>query len=449
MALQNSRAIHFHRAWIVAAALALPAAARAGNDNELSIGNRAATMGSAVVSTVDDPSATWWNPAGLGAIERDQFDVSGSFYTLRFYKADDFINTRDGDSEDASVTEFIAVPTQIAYVVQLGRGVTLGLGYFVSNAGNYLLREELRTGNRTQGSAWQLMLSGRFTLQTGAAAIGFQLSPYVRLGASLVGSYASEQQALSFFGLLRSDGMTRALTTSSALITASQWGLEIGAGAQFDLGPQVKFGIAMRSPRLRLIDSTQLDANNADGSAEADADPSLDGTAMQRDLGADGVGWARAGRLTVGGSYAYGAGWIAAEVELEPGLHSDTADRKLVVNARAGVHHELSRHFALGAGIFSDRTAESGELGLASGRGDFYGGTLGLEIGKLHLLAADEPAESIILSTVFAVRYAFSSGYIGGLRVDADSARMDSVGLSRGDLTVHELGLYFGSGLQF
>lgn len=55
------------------------------------------------------------------------------------------------------------------------------------------------------------------------------------------------------------------------------------------------------------------------------------------------LGWARAGRLTAGGSYAYGAGWIAAEFEIEPGLHDATLG-KLVVNARAGVHHQLSSH---------------------------------------------------------------------------------------------------------
>lgn len=50
---------------------------------------------------------------------------------------------------------------------------------------------------------------------------------------------------------------------------------------------------------------------------------------------------------------------------------------------------------------------------------------------------------------MFALRYAFSGGYVGGLRIDTERALAASIGLARGDLTVHELGQYFGSGFQF
>src|SRR5262245_19041953 len=97
-------------------AVCAPAAARAGKDDELLVGNRAAMLGGAVMATVDDSSATWYKPAGLGRVDRDQVDVSGTADTLRLYSAPNLRATPSGANRVGSVTEFVAVPTQIAYV---------------------------------------------------------------------------------------------------------------------------------------------------------------------------------------------------------------------------------------------------------------------------------------------------------------------------------------------
>lgn len=106
----------------------LPTAARAGNDDELLAGNQAAMMGGAVSAFVRDSSAIWYDPAGLGGIARDQVDVSGTVYTLRFYRVPGFIESTSGASDDAHVGEFVSIPTQIAYVRALPPGLVLGLG---------------------------------------------------------------------------------------------------------------------------------------------------------------------------------------------------------------------------------------------------------------------------------------------------------------------------------
>jgi hypothetical protein len=63
-------------------------------------------MGGAVAAAVRDGSAAWYNPAGLGGVERDQIDASASVYTLRQYSAPAYMGSTDGESEDAAVREF-------------------------------------------------------------------------------------------------------------------------------------------------------------------------------------------------------------------------------------------------------------------------------------------------------------------------------------------------------
>ncbi|MEZ4257256.1 MAG: hypothetical protein R3A78_16320, partial [Polyangiales bacterium] len=99
--------------------------------------------GGAVVATVDDGSATYYNPAGLANIKEHQFDLSASVYALRFYHESAFLHTVGGASRDASVTEFVTAPTAITYVRQLADDVSLGLGYFLPQTENFLLRESL------------------------------------------------------------------------------------------------------------------------------------------------------------------------------------------------------------------------------------------------------------------------------------------------------------------
>lgn len=48
-----------------------------GSDLGMGIGARAIGMGGAFVSIADDPSAVFWNPAGLSAVNRPQVFISG------------------------------------------------------------------------------------------------------------------------------------------------------------------------------------------------------------------------------------------------------------------------------------------------------------------------------------------------------------------------------------
>ena len=426
--------------------------AHAGNDDELLAGNQAAMMGGAVSAFIADGSAIWYDPAGLGAIARDQVDVSGTVYTLRFYSAPELITSTSGVSDDASVVEFVSIPTQIAYVRALGRGVNLGLGYFVPQASNLVLREQLRVADGEQ-SSWQVAIASASTLHNAAAALGFTLAPHVRLGAGLIGSYQAQAQSVALFGAVGPEDATERLLSITSLMTSTRIGLELALGLQLDLGPRVQVGVSVRSPRLQLYRSVDAVLSGGMGVAVDGEPPSLNGTiGNEPEDGLSQLGMLRAGRYGLSLSYLYRRdSRVCIEADVQPALRVDAqaVRRTTVINARLGVYHALARGLGLGAGLFTDRSPDvlNGEPG--NGNGDFYGATLGLELSNEHWLARSEASSSLIFSSVFALRYAFSHGEMRRFLVDPEDPPSLLGRSLPGRLIAHELGLFVGAGLKF
>lgn len=426
------------------------ARAHAGNDDELFVGNQAALMGGAVSATVRDSSATWYNPAGLGSAERDQVDVSATVYTLRLYHSPVFIQSADGSATSGSVTELVVAPAQVAFVRRLRTGLALGVGYFVPRSTNYTLRESLRSGPASQPSDWQVAVALADTQHIGAVALGYAAAPGLRLGASLIGGYGSASNAFMMFGSTSRDSAIRALSSASLIGTQSRLTVELGLGMQLDLGDHLRIGVSLRSPALLLALGTDNLVNIAAGALD-DAGSGTLSSQPRHNTTSAGLDIWRAGRAALAVTYRYAGGLISAELDLQPPLRRArlNLDRDGLVNVRLGIYHSISPAVALGFGLFSDRSSQPVSWQVLSVRGDFYGATAGVEYNHEHLLAANERASSLVFSSVFALRYAYSPGDFGTLTVDPTHLPEAPFSSKPGELTVHELGLYVGSGLRF
>jgi long-subunit fatty acid transport protein len=257
-----------HRIALLCFVLSLFASARAlaGNDDELFVGNQAALMGGAVSATVGDSSSTWYNPAGLGNAERDQVDVSATVYTLRLFHSPVLIQSTDGSSTPGGVTELVVAPAQVAFVRRLRDGLALGVGYFVPRATNYTLRESLTA----QNSDWQVALALATTQHIGALALGIAAAPGLRLGASLIGGYATASNAFMLFGRANRAGMTTALSSANLIGTQTLLTLEVALGMQLELGEHWLVGVSVRSPQLLLALSTDSLVNVSQASVDSD-----------------------------------------------------------------------------------------------------------------------------------------------------------------------------------
>jgi hypothetical protein len=133
-----------HRARGVALLVVLltvaPTQVEAGNDDGILLGNDAALMGGAVVSTVNDGSALWYNPAGLALASENSVDVGASAFALRRYNMPGLISADGGRGGDASFTEIVSIPSALTYVRRFSARTVGGLALFASELSDYSLR---------------------------------------------------------------------------------------------------------------------------------------------------------------------------------------------------------------------------------------------------------------------------------------------------------------------
>jgi hypothetical protein len=421
--------------------------ARSGNDDENLVGNDAAMAAGAVMATVSDASATWYNPAGLGRVKRTHIDASATVYALRFYRAPRFLQSTTGEGEDANVNEFVAVPSQIAYARELGHGFTLGLGYYVPQASSVLLRESFTTEQGDAESEIQVSIMDTHFVQCAGAALGFSLSPRVRLGFSAIGSYETETASASFAVVDRQGGVETDLAAIGTLATFWRLGIEMGIGFQIEATPRWTVSLTARTPRVFVAESY----DSSQSSAAATAAGFLDASLAEPKGAEEGFHLTRSGRAGAGVAFEPERGtFVAFEVDVQPGIHDESLDvnRKAVVNVRAGGIYRVSDVVSLGTGLFTDRSPSASLGDDLTSRGDFYGGTAGIELRDRHRLGRGEPSDEIVLSTTLAVRYAYSSGSINGIVIEPGSAAA-SLDLTQGRLVTHEASLYFGGGVNF
>lgn len=417
--------------------LLAPGPAHAGNDDTYFMSGEAALMGGAVVALGQSSGMLWYNPAGLGAIHRNQYDVtlSGGAYQRRRVEGGLRLTLpgATGDVElrsdlDGSRTTTIA-PAAV-YARRFGK-VTLGAGFFTSRDEVIRLSSFDRTPTDTGEQAeTHLDFDVAETRYHIGGGLGFELlGGTLKLGLSLFAVLDGTNDSLAVGASLSdpADPMgERAESTGVALDDSSRWALATHIGAQVHPTDWLQLGLTLRLPMLLLSDSPDNSAFLQAGRQERDpATDEIRGATTSTSVGprpSAGVGQLEPMRLMLGAGLLLGGVRVGVGFDYSPALEAldvrqpGATDPEYLVrrtsvwNLRAGALVPASDTIAIGFGLFTDRSARPTPQSFGEFRVDYYGGTFGLRIDTPVGLAEDEEAETLVFRTTLALRYAYGSG---------------------------------------
>ena len=432
---------------LMAALLMLPALpARAGNDDEILLGNDAALMSGAVVASVDDGSALWYNPAGLGHAGRDSVDVGASAFALRRYNYPSMLRVEGGRDGDANFTEFVTIPSALTYLRRFGRGVVGSLGLFSSEFNDATLRSTATLNGPGGTMRISLLYTGEVARYHLIAGVGVRLPRGFSVGVALSGDYQADSEVTHVAVTGNRQGTTFAALGSTGFAQQTTLGFHVRAGVTYDATSRLRLGVSVESPGVYFYRS----GHGTEFTIEADETPSLDAQAVDASERSLSLGMYAPVRVRFGGALSVGGGVVSLEADVAPKLRDRNIelDRVFNWNVRAGARFPVSERYRIGAGLFTDRAPErKDEVG--TGRVHFYGATLGAQYENVHLLAGrDKQGDAragLTFSSTVALRYAYGTGKEYGLDIDADGDIRDRAVA----VNVHELTLHLGSGIYF
>lgn len=439
----SNRAMRWISGSVIGLALSAHAtAARAGNEESVLFGAAAEMSAGAVAATTRDGAALWYNPAGLASADDQQVDVSGTAYVFRRYSSPDLIQVRGGAGFSAEVIELMSVSAAVTYVRRISDRLSLGFGVFTPRSSD----ETLRVNAAIPGDVrWQVAAGEVASEVNAGVGLGWAVNPRLSLGASLFVTYESYYGS-ALAQVTRGAGIIpEEFANFSTLYSHKRAGVELSFGAQWLPVDWLRVGVNIRPPGVHVFASETVDATAS--SATRDAQGALQAGGESLTTSGSGTEFTQRTPLRVRFGVALMQPRFTLSVDGDVStefMPDDPDDRRWSThwNLRLGGVVRLAERLRVGAGFFTDRAPDRSAAGQPV---DFYGGTLGIEWGTLHMLRA-ERRDRLRFSTSLSLRYAYGSGNTNGFEVISGSIESEE---RRASIEVHELAVYLGSSFRF
>lgn len=485
----------------VAAVTLCAGSAHAGNRLNYFQGSQAAMTGAAVTAIGHDAGAFWYNPAGLGANDRDRLDLNGSAFSLSRRRIPNAITLRtpdnpDGTTRDLVGNDFGIVAPALIFVRRLSKDMSLGVGMVVSQQRARSFEADIsydaleRFFGAEQGkdgsvAATRLRYVEQMQRQHIGAAWGWQVLPRLRLGASafFVNQTQLETTQAATTSSVRTEGLVRSYFEqfTSAYEQKSR-GVEGTLGAQWQPIEALHIGLAVRSPAWRISGKRTDEYAGLEGTQQSEVVGAAAGYLLKEDEAELSKRDQRLTpmRITLGLAWEGDDWWIGADVDYEYGYLFLERDERFVeyeydpeadeykpmnatttavwairemVNARVGGQYRLNDTVELGVGLYTDKSPTPIRSGFPETDIDYYGGTLGVKLTTPVRLAREEHAPTIKFATTIAARYAYGRGV--GFQREEDFTGSDAYAfgpVSHENAVIveaHDISVFLGSTLVF
>ncbi len=447
-------------AWVLALVSLSPAVAAASNPWLTPVGGEAAISGGAVAAHGRDTGMAYYNPAGLGANTRTQFDMSTTMAVVRLRTISEAfrIDLPGGRVRSAQLasTDPLVLATSTVYTRYLGRGVTVGAGHFSNNYDFYDFGGTLQDTTSDLDYSARVQFDGWNTRHHFGPTVGWQVIPRLRLGMSVFLTYEWRRDEGRIWALSGPPGQgEQNFITADFDLKRSTYAAEAIFGLQWEFARHFHLGLAIRTPRLVAYENARRHAITTEAVELSDGSREV----AFRDLSAaDAPRRGRIAPMQVVLALAYAfpreRGWVSVEADYNPSLRvpHNGVDLGHLFNVRAGAKIRLNNTIYTGFGLFTDHNAETRITRFPQNNINYYGGSLGAEIRRHFKLGRNERAKDLIFATDIAFRYAAGTGTSGAVRfrVDAEHPHLLTSGIAAVDSVMfHAWSGHLGAGLYF
>jgi hypothetical protein len=217
------------------------------NYNSVPVGPYGGLEGAAFSARVGDPSAAWFNPAGLARQESAQISGSAGVYQLTS------VSTVSLPSQGGSIQQ---LPNYVGFTFSPRTGLTVGAALVSTNAWNQETDAEFFSTVATGQQRFAYSADSEFNQRVAAISAGYYGGGRWRFGGGLAFSLMDLRLVQ-----IASDRIATASALQTVLVSArasgSAFQLRAQAGAQYDVSGW-RFGGAMRTPGLNLMRSASV-----------------------------------------------------------------------------------------------------------------------------------------------------------------------------------------------
>lgn len=361
---------------------ATPALADTSNFRPYLVGARAAGMGGAFTALADDGSGPWYNPAGIGFVERSSVSLSGSAYGLVSGSIKDAL----GDGRSFKYSSLDTFPTSTTGVWRLpdpapGAAQVLSAGVYLPDGYSTDARDRLGSPQNAfffTNNQQTLWFNASWARRSGNLSLGVAL-------------YALVRTELDSSDLTVIDPSDPARFVNLAQrVDSTTYGGVAALGLRWDPQPGLHLGLAITSPALgwgtrrvfvRVLSGPGVTSPGAPGASLVVNEDELHASPTEPGRLQGGVAWT-SGPLTLAADLIYRLPRTVVDDadRASEGL-TRTVEQLGTVDASLGVEWVAAGKFPLRAGLFSDRAASPGRAGVVNtGKIDRYGvsGSVGM-----------------------------------------------------------------------